>query len=261
MTALIRSIRSEAIRLRRSWTLPVAALGLAAVATVFAFSGDGVGPQRNAEPASTAHTATSLEAANGIVAGLEIGGTLIALMTLVLWALSVSRDLQSGSIRVLLVTQARRSTYFGGKLLALALTTVAMAVGAVVVSVGVAYLAAAGNDIATDAWAASEVGSALVNTTTSAMLWGAIGGALALASRSAAAAIAGGLGYLLLGENLLGSLWSSASDWLPSGIVDTLLAGGTADVPYSRALTLAIVYVAAAVAVSLAVITRRDVTD
>jgi hypothetical protein len=82
-----------------------------------------------------------------------------------------------------------------------------------------------------------------------------------LQSRSAAAAIAGGLGYMLLGENLLASLWSNAGDWLPSGTVDTLLAGGTPDIPYSRALTLALTYIAAAVAASLVVIAKRDVTD
>lgn len=261
MTALIHSIRSEAVRLRRTWTLPAAAFGLSALATVFAFSGDGIGPQRGSQTASPTDNAAALEAADGIVAGLEVAGTLIALIALVLWALSVSRDLQTGSIRVLLVTQARRSTYLGGKLLTLAITTVAMAVGAVAVSVGVAHLAAVGNDISTDAWTWTEVGSALVNTTTSAMLWGAIGGVLALASRSAAAAIAGGLGYMLLGENLLGSLWSSADDWLPAGTVDTLLAGGTTDVPYSRALALAIAYTLAAIAASLVVITNRDVTD
>ena len=260
MNAYLNAARSEAIRLRTNWKLPAAAVALAAVATAFVFSGDGIGPNRGTE--TPADTATNLlEAADGSVGGLDIAGTLIALLALVLWALSIARDLQTGSIRVLLVTQPKRGVYLLGKLITLAVVTVAMVTASVAVSVGVAYIAAAGNDVAISAWEWSYVGSAIVNTSLAALVWGSFGAAIALLARSAAAAIAGGLGYMLLGENLIGSVWSSASEWLPSGTIDTLIAGGTETVTYSRSLLLTIAYAAIAIIGSLAIITKRDITD
>ena len=267
-TGLIRSARSELIRLRRSWKTPLTAVALSVVATFFAYSGDGIGPGRggDAGATSTAGGATeaagsALAAADGIVAGLDVAGTLIALIALVLWALSVSRDLSTGSIRVLLVTDARRAAYLGGKIVSLAAATVLMCVAAVAVSVGVAYAVAGPNDISTAAWSLSEVWPALANVTMAALLWGAMGGMLSVITRSAAGAIAGGIGYMLLGETLLSSIWSNASDWLPSGTVDNLLAGGSDAVAYSRSLTMTVLYILASIVLAIVVLSRRDVTD
>lgn len=258
MTSIKRAIRSEFIRLRRNWTLPAAAVGLTVLATFFVFAGDG--PTRGQEEATVVDVDT-LAQPGGIVAGLDVAASLIGLFALVLWALSVSRDLQTGSIRVLLVTQARRRVYLGGKLIALTATTIAMGIGCVLASVLMAHGGAASNDISTDAWVWSEVWSTLGNVTIASLVWGALGAALAMAARSASAAIAGGIGYMLLGENLIGSLWSSAGEWLPSGTLDNLLEGGTEAVSYSRSVSMALVYLVAGVAASLIVISRRDVTD
>ncbi len=281
-TAITRSIRSEAVRLRRSWKLPLVALALTVLATVLSVSaggdfGPGAGgggasagggneavadtPVADTAIADTAAAAQPLEAADGILAGLEMASTFVALIALVLWALSVSRDLQTGSIRVLLVTEARRSAYLGGKLLALAGVTIAMAVVCGLISVLVSYPAAAAAGIATDAWAWSSVGSALVNLALASLLWGSIGGVVAVATRSAAGAIAGGLGYLVLGENLLGLLWDEAGNWLPAGTVDTLIAGGSATVTYGQALALGLGYLVAGIGASLVLLARRDISD
>lgn len=262
ITALVRAARSEVVRLRPMWKMPAAALLLTALATALAFSGSSGGATGRTGPTGGASADTSsLEAADGITAGVETAGTLVALLCLALWALSVARDLQTGSIRVLLVTEARRLVYFGGKLSALVTTTVATAVAAVGVSVGIAAIAASANDISSAAWQAQAVASSMLNLSITALLWGATGAALAMLFRSSAAAIAGGVGYLLLGERLIALIWSKAESWLPNGTSTSVLSGGTDTTSYTHAVALTLGYLAIAVMVSLTAIARRDVTD
>lgn len=253
---------SEAVRLRRMWKLLALAAGLGVLGTVFAFSGSGTGPgARGSDATDVTADVAALSEPDGIVAGLGATSTIAGLIALVLWALSVARDLQTGSIRVLLVSQARRGVYLGGKLLALAVATTVMSILVVGTGVASAYVAAAGNDIATGAWAWSEAGTAVLDIGLGTLAWGTIGAALAVLTRSSAAAIGGGIGFLLLGENLVGSVWSTASRWLPGGSIENVFAGGGPDATFAHSALLTAIYIAAAIATSYAVTSRRDIDD
>lgn len=252
-----RASRSEFVRLRRLWKLPVLTVVLSIVATVLTFSGGRAGP--GAREATT--EATQLSNADGIVGWLDLAGNFIGLLALVTWALSIARDLQTGSIRVLLVNQARRGRYLAGKIVALALASAATVIVSVLACVAVSYAAAAPNDVATAAWQWSYVASAVLNTALAAIAWGAVGAALAMVTRSSAAAIAGGIGYMLLGENLLASVWSSAGEWLPSGVIAAVLEGGSVDVGYLRAALFTAAYAVSAALIAALVLQRRDISD
>ena len=258
---MIGAFRSELVRLRRAWPIAVIAVLLSVVASLATFSGTAVG-RGGAPGSSTAVAATDLLAnTGGIVAGIASVAPLLGLLALVFFASSVARDLQTGTIRVLLVTQSRRSVYLAGKLAALTFAIATTAVVAVAVSVGTAFVGAAMNDVSTSAWSLAAVGSALLNTTMAMLGWGALGAVLAMGSRSITVSIAGGIGYLLLGEKLIGQVWSTADRWLPGGVLDAVFGGGTASVSYARSLSLATLYVAAAVVATFVVLVRRDVTD
>ncbi len=263
---MIRAIRSELVRVRRSWPMLVVAMVLAAVATATTFSatGGGSGSRGGSSTSETATaTATAAQAltgSGGIVAGLATVAPILGLLTLVLWGSSVARDFQTGAIRVLLVTQSRRGVYFAGKLIALLALTATLAMAATSVAVGTALLLAPGKDISTTSWTIAAVGSGLFNTLVGMLAWGAIGTVLAAATRSVATAIAGGLGYLVLGEKLIALAWSSASDWLPGGVITNVFNGG-GTTPYVQSLLMVLGVVVLAVAASLAVVVRRDVTD
>ncbi len=262
-TPFVRSMRSEFVRVRRLWKLPAIGLALGVVATVLAFSTGGVGPGGAGSGTTTSESVdvAALAEPDGIVAGLDLATNFVGLLALVLWALSVARDFQNGAIRVLLVTQARRGVYLGGKLLTLAATAVVTALASVFVCVGTAFVVAPAQNVSTDAWAWSPVCSALLNVCIGTVGWGALGGLLAIATRSSAAAIAGGVGYLLLGEPLLARVWDGAAQWLPSSVLSAVFQGGAAELEYGRAVLLAGLYVALAVGVAHAVVVTRDVTD
>lgn len=263
--ALIRAMRSELVRLRRLFALPAAAVLMTAVVTALTFAGSstggGFGRGATSDGATTDVVQSALEATNGIVGGLDRAGTLVALLTLVLWALALARDLQTGSIRVLLVTEPRRFVYLAGKLLALLAVTAATVLVCVGASVGVATIVANARDISTAAWQWGPVGSGAFNLGLSVLLWGSIGAALAMTFRSSAAAIAGGAGYFLIGETLIGLVWSTAKHWLPAGSAANLVAGGSDAIPYDRSILLVLTYLAVASVTCSTVLMRRDVTD
>ena len=92
-------------------------------------------------------------------------------------------------------------------------------------------------------------------------LWGSAGALLASASGSSATAIAGGLSYFLLAERLVSLVWSNAPTWLPSGTSANLLAGGSDTTSYAHSLGVTITYMAAATAITLVGLHRRDIID
>ena len=80
-------------------------------------------------------------------------------------------------------------------------------------------------------------------------------------TRSASTAITGGIAYLLVAENLLGLVWDTASDWLPSGTLTTFTAGGSELVSYAQSALLLALYAAVFVVATFVVFQRRDITD
>lgn len=237
---------------------------LSAVATALTFAGTtvgGPGSGGGAEALSSGSAALGLEAADGIVAGVSAAGTLVMLLMLVMWAISIAGDHQTGAIRILLVTEARRMTFLAGKLASLMLLTVATVVLAVGCSVAVAEVFAALQGMSTAAWDWAAVASAVVDLGISSLLWGTIGAAAAMAFRSSAAAIACGAGYFLLGERLIELAWDGAGEWLPGGVATSVMEGGSATLPYPTATVLAIAWLCAGVVGCMAVLRRRDITD
>ena len=84
--------------------------------------------------------------------------------------------------------------------------------------------------------------------------------ALAIFVRSIPVALAIGIVWSGPFEHLLEDAWTAASQWFPGLLLESLAAGGTADVSSGRALMLVGLYVAAAVTAAAIVFARRDVT-
>ena len=71
----------------------------------------------------------------------------------------------------------------------------------------------------------------------------------------------GRVAYFLVGENLLRLVWEDAGDWLPAGLLDTFMSGGSSEVAYLAAAALLAIYVVAATTTLSTVFVRRDITD
>lgn len=260
---MLTSFRSELLRFRpTARTGAIAMSALIALVTIFAFTG--VEPTQEGSrptPSGAVDASSRLAEADGVLGGLILASSMVGVIALALCALSVARDFELGTIRVLLVVQPDRIRFLAGKLAALAVVIVA-AVSAAAVVAGVIGLALSGSaDIDTSAWSASATLSTYANLTVGALIWGLFGAAIAVVARSASTAITAGVAYFLVGENLLRLVWENAGDWLPAGLLDTFTSGGSADVTYLASAALLAIYAAAATTTLTVVFARRDITD
>lgn len=257
------AIKSELIRIARPSFL-YGGLGIiagfASLVTIFVFTsaGDAGGPLR-AFP-----SAAELAASDGFVATLTTLSGLVGVVTLAFWAIAVATDYDTGLVRLLTQAEPNRLRLLAGKVGALALFTVTSTFLATLVATLTAYPMAWVADVSTAAWGADmfvEFLAAWGNLTLAALVWGAVGLAIAVATRSAGTAIAAGIGYLLVVENLLGIVAEDVVDYLPGGILSAVAAGGTATVAYGTALALAAVYGLTAIGSSAAIFRRREIVS
>ncbi len=63
------------------------------------------------------------------------------------------------------------------------------------------------------------------------------------------------------GQLILHSLWPFTADWLPAGVLASLVGGGSDSRSYIAALALAALYAVAAYVASSTVFERRDIID
>ena len=263
---MINAFKSELIRVRKTArTTALVMIVMALMVTTFIFIGfEPVrGGPEGGEPSLAA--AADLSVVGGNLEGLTFAATFLGIAALSMFALSVARDYEKGTIRLLLVGQPRRAVLLGGKLLALIAVTVGGVAVATAGAVGLSYVLAPIYEIDTALWATaagwSAVWSALTNLAIATSIWGLIGAALAMMTRSAATSITARLAYLMIGESLIGIVWDTASQWLPSGILSAFTSGGTAFVSYSKSAWLLVGYAAVSLGILFMVMQRRDVTD
>ncbi len=207
--------------------------------------------------------AAQVAASDGFATLMGVSATFIGVIALAVCAVAIGMEYGNGTLRNLLVRQPQRWRLLAGKLLALGsflALAVALAYGA---ALGTALLLAPGHGISTAAWfTGAGVGSLCAtagNLLLATLAWGAIGAGLATVLRSTAVAIAGGLAYALVVENLLTAAWSGGAQWLPGQLIDAIARGGTAAVSYASALELVGLYLLVAGAIIGLLFQRRDV--
>jgi ABC-type transport system involved in multi-copper enzyme maturation permease subunit len=186
---------------------------------------------------------------------------MVGIVALALAALSVARDFELGTIRNLLVAQPRRGILLSGKLLAQGSFMVIGIAVAGVVSVVLAYALAPGKGTSTDLWTLGATLETVGLVAIATILYGLLGAALGMVTRSAAISITIGAGYLLIAERLISLIWDTSGEWLPAGILAAFAAGGTQAVSFGKAASFVAIYAVLALAVTFTVFLRRDVTD
>ncbi|MEX1335708.1 MAG: hypothetical protein AB1Z66_10435, partial [Candidatus Limnocylindrales bacterium] len=135
---------------------------------------------------------------------------------------------------------------------------------ATVVSLVVAPLAAGATSVDTSAWGTDVlpiVAEAWFNLTIVALAWGSIGFVVASVTRSAIAAIAGGIGYLMVVEGMLTAMAEDLTTYLPGSVLDAIIEGGNSSIGYDVALGLAVAVIAGCIGIATVVFGRRDVTS
>ncbi len=265
---MINSVRSELVKLKRRNAIlgyAGAAVGFTTLLTIVSITNIG-NPNARGPGSSSNTTLEQLAEPSGYAVGFEAANNFLGIIALALFASSIAAEFSTGTIRSLLVIDSRRRLVLAGKTLALMLFWIMITALSIIMGGVVARLMSNSQGIDPNAWLTAEgIGGGLsiwVNVTIATLGWGLFGGLLAMLSRSASLAIAGGVGYFLIGEHLiLQSLWPSTADWLPAGVFTALAQGGTPTVTFMTALGMTALYGAAAYLVTCFVFGHRDVTD
>lgn len=189
---------------------------------------------------------------------------LLGVVVLVLAALSVANEYTHGTLKNLLVRHPNRATLIGGKFSALAINAAALALWASIVGVATSFVLGPLNDVDIAQWTSTS-GLASVTTTAVSLLlsnlaYASIGALLAVILRAPANAIGIGVAWVLLGEQLIGSLVDAVVDvsaWLP-GTLASGLVGDSELGTMSSTLALA-AWATTLVAIAITAFTRREV--
>ncbi len=275
----MRAFRSEWIKLSRRNTLlgfGGAMIGLTLLFTVLAFVSVGGGDVDLDGGESEAFVSEAvLSLPDGSVFAITNVASLLGIIALALFASNLAGEFNKGTIRMLFVTEPNRLKVLAGKLAALASFVAVGVAAALATSVGIGALLASGAGVDTTAWWTAEglaaIGTAYLNITGAVLVPGLIGAAIAVLTRSAAIAISVGAAYFILGEALVSAFWETLGEWGPSAVSNALAVGGTSGagmmggaapvIGYATAAILALGYGIVSVAISSAVLSRRDVTS
>jgi ABC-2 type transport system permease protein len=265
---MLGPIRSELTRLRQprllvTWfgLMTLFALMVNTIMVTFVAGGGSMPP---GAPGVAFPTLAEIESRSGLMAGLAAASNMFGIVTLSFWAVVTAGDYGSGLIRLLVAAEPRRWRLLAGKVVALLVITAAAATVAAIVNVFAVMPAAGAAGISTAAWGTDlvgVVGSAWVNLYLSLCVWGMLGLVIATLARSAAVAIAIGVGYMLVVESMVKMLKDVPSDWLLGTTLGAVAHGGTEAVSYGAAITLAFGYMVLGLVIAGVVFVRRDVTD
>ncbi|MBN2839996.1 MAG: hypothetical protein JXP37_03460 [Coriobacteriia bacterium] len=260
---MLKVIKSELIRLNRL-SFIIGGIGAMAafgsIATIIGFAAAG---RTGVGPGAYIPSEAALAASDGFTAGLALAANLIGIIALSLWAIAVASDYSTGLIRLLAQAEPRRWRLLVGKALALVLYTLAGTLVATLAAYGSALLCAPFFDVSTAAWTTGTLATlteAFRNLSLSATVWGVIGLLIALLTRSSGVAIAVGVGYVVVFENMIVAVAQDASDWLLGSTLTALAVGGTPAIPFNSALQLGAAYFLGSVVIAMAVMHFREIT-
>jgi len=259
---MLRVLKSELIRLNRPSFLAGGIGGMAAFAAISTVIGFAAAGKTGVGPGAYIPSEAALAAPDGYVAGLMLAANLVGIIALSFWAIATASDYSTGLIRLLAQAEPRRWRLIVGKVLALMLFTLAGTLAATVAAYGTALACAPVFDVSTAAWAdvLPTLLEAFRNLALSATVWGTLGMVIALLTRSSGVAIATGIGYLVVFENMIVSVASDASEWLLGTTLTALAAGGTSAISFQSALGLGAAYLVGGILIAVAVMHFREIT-
>lgn len=266
-----RAIKAEWVKVRRPSSL-TATVGLLSVlaflmAVLVIAVAKGSGPAAaGSGSVTTSATVATLSGANGFATLFQPAGALIApLVALVLFAVNIGADYRGGTMRLLLVQQPARFRLLAGKLAALAFLVVLSVLAAAVVSALAGLAIGPARHVTATHWFSSAGFPATLATVGESigmcLAWGLFAALIAILTRSSAATVGIGAGYLVILENVLGTTWDGFKKYFPAHVTSAFGSGGASDVPFSRSAVLTIAYAAVAAVVAFVVFARRDVTE
>jgi ABC-2 type transport system permease protein len=263
---MIRVVIAELRKLRRPTLLlgTIATVGgLSALFTSIVFlmidsengnskRGDRVGPEE-------------LSQAIGLIYGFKLVGVFLGVVALCIFASQTAQEYSLGTLRNLLVRQPSRMKILAGKFISMKLFALVMVLFAGALSIAISFALAGRAKVDTSAWTTSKAMELLATNTLNIFIatlcFGAFGMILGLLLRSPISAIAVGVLWNLILENILAALISSTGKWLPGINFANLGEGGNSQLSYKHSIAVSLGYLIISGSVAAILFKRRDVAN
>ncbi|CAB4874702.1 MAG: ABC transporter permease subunit [Actinobacteria bacterium] len=262
-----RIIRSEWVKLRRPAYLWVPLL----ITTVFT-AGLTVANLLNAETTVSndrngppQHLISDYTAAHGATIGIKIGGSLAMIIALVIFAAAVATEYQTGTIRNLLIREPRRVRLMLSRWVGLCTWAIVLVAVTVIAGLVAGVITASSRGFDTSAWFTGpglrHLGAVTLYLWLGFCLFGSMGAILGILFKSPVAATGVSIAWLLIVENILGTVFPGVKDWLPGNVSGAVYSGGTDTLAFGPALGLITGYLVIAGGATLAWFSRSDITS
>lgn len=210
-------------------------------------------------------TSTTLSQVSGLVYGFKIVSFFLGITALCVFASQTAQEYTLGTLRNLLVRQPSRMKILFGKYLAMAIFGMALVFLDAVVAIGISYFLAPHAKVTTSAWFTLAALTLLVrtfmNVLAATLAFGTLGMILGLLFRSPIAAIATGVIWSLIIENILGLVLPKTQKWLPGANFENISQGGAVNVSYQWSLTISATYLFVSFSIVAFLFKRRDVAN
>jgi ABC-2 type transport system permease protein len=258
-------IRAELYRLLRRRTLVIGGVIAIAFSFLAAFAifgaAESVGPRSTQGGTSLARLAAS----GGGTESFAVGASFAALLAFVSAIALIGNEFANGTFRSLALREPRRVRLIVGKFIGLLTVLAGLLLLAEGFTFATSLLAAQWQDVPTHGWfSVAAIGGAVgdfASTFAGLAGWMVFGTFLAVVFRSVPVALAVGVAWAGPFENITVDSWSTGLRVFPGQVLRSVIAGGTAELGLGQALLRASAYVAVAAAVTLAVVSRRDITS
>lgn len=261
---MTRIVRAELTRLLRRRTLTFAAIGslaFAALATLTVFASAEENVVRSRQGGTTL---SELTGPGGGTEAFAIGASFAGFLVFVTFIALIATEFSGGTFRALLLRQPHRLRVIVGKLAGALLVAAGIVALFELCTFMLSLVVAPSQDVATGEWLSlAGLGAAAGDYLTvlaGVAGWAIFGTTLAVIFRSAPLAL--GVGFAWAGpfENIVVDSWDTGFKVFPGQVLGSMIRGGTIELGMARAVATAVIYTAIAAAVSLILVSRRDVT-
>jgi ABC-type transport system involved in multi-copper enzyme maturation permease subunit len=206
-----------------------------------------------------------LSQATGLVYGFRLVGVFLGIVSLCIFASQTAQEYSLGTLRNLLVRQPSRMKILAGKFISMKIFALVMVLFAGVLSIGISFALSGRAKVDTTAWRTSAAMHLLFENTLNIFIatlcFGAFGMILGLLFRSPISAIAVGVLWNLILENILSALITSTGKWLPGINFSNLGEGGNPDLSYKHSMAISLAYLIIGGAIAALLFKRRDVAN
>ncbi|MBA2496935.1 MAG: ABC transporter permease, partial [Acidimicrobiia bacterium] len=211
-----------------------------------------------------ATTVADLAGAGGGTEAFAVGASFVGFLVFVTFIGLLASEFSGGTFRALLLREPHRLRLIVAKLAGALLVAAGVVAMAELATFAVSLLVAPSQDVATGDWFSLEsIGEGARDYATvfaGVAGWAVFGTTLAVILRPAPLAL--GVGFAWAGpfENIVVDSWEPGFRWFPGQVLGSLIQGGAPELSIGRAALTAAVYTGIAGAVTLFLVSRRDVT-